>query len=81
MRICFYLLTMLMCIAYFSTLLLDGAGKGILFFITPQWNKLLNLEVSTVNNQIRYKIYSCFLLRYFANCFAICTLTIRTGFF
>lgn len=27
---------------------LPGAGKGILYFITPQWDKILNPDVSTI---------------------------------
>ncbi|XP_072931746.1 uncharacterized protein [Epargyreus clarus] len=34
-----------MIILLISTAILDGAGKGILFFITPQWEKLLELDV------------------------------------
>ncbi|XP_028167708.1 sodium-dependent nutrient amino acid transporter 1-like [Ostrinia furnacalis] len=38
-----------MLILLITTLLLNGAGKGILFFITPQWDKLLKLEVNVKN--------------------------------
>ncbi|XP_045772165.1 uncharacterized protein LOC123872079 [Maniola jurtina] len=34
-----------MIILLISTVILPGAGNGILFFITPQWNKLIELDV------------------------------------
>ncbi|XP_026750237.2 sodium-dependent nutrient amino acid transporter 1-like [Galleria mellonella] len=34
-----------MIILLISTCLLDGAGNGILFFLTPQWEKLIELDV------------------------------------
>ncbi|XP_061377371.1 sodium-dependent nutrient amino acid transporter 1-like [Danaus plexippus] len=34
-----------MIILLISTVILPGAGNGILFFITPEWNKLLELDV------------------------------------
>ncbi|XP_068632211.1 sodium-dependent nutrient amino acid transporter 1-like [Battus philenor] len=34
-----------MIILFISTAILPGAGKGILFFITPQWEKLIMLDV------------------------------------
>ncbi|KAM3964487.1 sodium-dependent nutrient amino acid transporter 1-like [Aphomia sociella] len=34
-----------MIILLISTLFLDGAGTGILFFLTPQWEKLIELDV------------------------------------
>ena len=33
-------------IELFSTCLLPGSGNGILFFLTPQWDKLADLNVS-----------------------------------
>ncbi|KAL0893061.1 hypothetical protein ABMA27_014708 [Loxostege sticticalis] len=34
-----------MLILLISSAILEGAGKGILFFLTPQWGKILELEV------------------------------------
>ncbi|XP_053607702.1 sodium-dependent nutrient amino acid transporter 1-like isoform X2 [Plodia interpunctella] len=34
-----------MIILLISTLLLDGSGDGVLFFLTPQWGKLVELDV------------------------------------
>ncbi|XP_041978590.1 uncharacterized protein LOC121732702 [Aricia agestis] len=34
-----------MIILLISTLLLEGSGNGILFFLTPQWDKLIELDV------------------------------------
>lgn len=34
---------------------LPGAGTGVLFFLTPQWDKLIELDVRI---QIKYLLYN-----------------------